>query len=416
MFDLIFSISKLFLLYCINILNFTINNCWVCLAVFICCLCLILEENKSYEFIFLCFILGISTLFILNCNHVFWLFLSLELQTMSLLILIGTPKLSLVAKQATFEYFFYTALLSCIFLLGVFFIFNFLTYEDLLIYLSYEPSIEVYIGFLFITFLMVFKLTLFPFHFWAPNIYEGASWTTLLLIGTLPKIGVLHFLFYSWPCHPLFYYILGLFSVLWGTIALLNQTKIKRFLAYSGVVNMGWICIFLSQSFSSHLTLTFFVFIYFISFILIINILIVSYNRNYYTHNKGYKLKFLIEICYLNNKERYSLMILLLSLSGIPPLLGFYVKALILRGLFINTHYSVVILLLLCSLIITFAYLRFCTLWVFNKRIKNYIEIYIQNYLYNELPIINQTNWNLLVNIQSQVCLLILLGFPLTIL
>lgn len=119
--------------------------------------------------------------------------------------------------------------------------------------------------------------------------------------------------------------------------------------------------IFLSQSCCSFLVISFFAFTYFVSFILII-ILLSQFKFYRASSNKlSVNLVYLAQITLLSMKEKYCLIILLLSLSGLPPFMGFYVKVVILQSLFENHNYAVCLVLILCSLIMTFAYLRFST-------------------------------------------------------
>lgn len=86
---------------------------------------------------------------------------------------------------------------------------------------------------------MFFKLSLFPLHFWIPDIYEASSNNVMVLLGSLPKFSVLGFILqFNLFSNIMMWCALG--SILVGTIGGLNQSKIKRLIAYSGIAHMGY--------------------------------------------------------------------------------------------------------------------------------------------------------------------------------
>ena len=89
-----------------------------------------------------------------------------------------------------------------------------------------------------ITISLLFKLSAAPFHMWAPDVYEGAPTTTTALLATVPKIGVFSILVQIGPVTNVVL-VCAVLSIVYGAIGALNQTKIKRLLAYSGIGHMG---------------------------------------------------------------------------------------------------------------------------------------------------------------------------------
>jgi len=96
------------------------------------------------------------------------------------------------------------------------------------------------VGKILITISLLFKLSAAPFHMWAPDVYEGAPTTTTALLATVPKIGVFSILVQIGPVTNVVL-VCAVLSIVYGAIGALNQTKIKRLLAYSGIGHMGFI-------------------------------------------------------------------------------------------------------------------------------------------------------------------------------
>ena len=90
----------------------------------------------------------------------------------------------------------------------------------------------------FITVALLFKLTMVPFHFWAPDVYGGASFYTILLLVTIPKISIFYLLMQVEFEDKLVGWCVAL-SLLVGGIGGLNQASMKKFFVYSGMINMG---------------------------------------------------------------------------------------------------------------------------------------------------------------------------------
>ena len=154
-----------------------------------------LSKYFNLEEWILSFIVLLGVFIIITCNHFLILYLGLELQTFSIFILISKNKVWLKSSEAGLKYFILGALSSGLFLLGIVLLFikdYSLSIESFLFSFWYEEKVII-ISFLLIILSLFFKISLFPLHFWIPDIYEGSSWKILGLIGTLPKISVIYF-------------------------------------------------------------------------------------------------------------------------------------------------------------------------------------------------------------------------------
>nr|WJJ70019.1 NADH dehydrogenase subunit 2 [Physonectae sp.] len=339
-------------------LSFLINDNWknwvIIFMLFICCIINNLIKEFNLEEWILSFIVFFGSIVIITCDHFLILYLGLELQTFSLFILISKNKMWLKSSEAGLKYFILGALSSGLFLLGVTIIFitgYSLNIQDFILNFWLKENILI-IPFILILLSLFFKISLFPLHFWVPDIYEGSSWKVLGLVGTLPKISIIYFLIQFKELTDIFI-ICSLISIIIGTLGALNQTKIKRLLAYSGISHMGFIILILSIHNQKSFTINnIYLLIYILSLIAII-ILISNLNLS----NNNYIIE-LSNNQYINKIIALSWIILLLSIAGIPPLSGFVSKWLVLWTILEENYILSSILCILFSAIGAAYYLR----------------------------------------------------------
>nr|YP_010868405.1 NADH dehydrogenase subunit 2 [Epizoanthus ramosus]WGU19899.1 NADH dehydrogenase subunit 2 [Epizoanthus ramosus] len=217
---------------------------------------------------------------------------------------------------------------------------------------SSDPSgIMTPIGSLLITVALLFKLSAAPFHMWAPDVYDGAPTTTTALLAIVPKVGIFSILVSIGPVINILL-IGAIFSMVVGAIGALNQTKIKRLLAYSGIGHMGFILWGIEiGSFES------------IQASLVYMILYVSMSISIFaiTLALGVVKNLIVEFSGLSRREpalAITLALTLLSIAGIPPLVGFLSKWLVLLPGVVNQYYLVSVLAVVCSVIAGVYYVR----------------------------------------------------------
>ena len=164
------------------------------------------------------------------------IYLALELQTLIILILVAKAN-SAYGTEAGLKYLVLGAVSSGLFLFGC----------ALLYGVSGETSVQGIksvlmgdVGMIFIMVSLLFKLSAAPFHMWAPDVYEGAPTVTTALLTTMPKIGV-YFVLAQVGLVSNVVLFCGAISIIYGGAGAINQTKMKRLLAYSGIGHMGFI-------------------------------------------------------------------------------------------------------------------------------------------------------------------------------
>ena len=278
-----------------------------------------LTQEKTFDVTSLLILVFIGSVILILSDNLIILYLGLELQTFSIFILIAKNRNSIKGSEAGLKYFMLGAISSGFFLLSLVILFLYGLDLNLKHILLLKEDPIVYSSIILITVSFCFKLSLFPFHFWIPDIYEGSSWDTVSLVATLPKISMICVLIQILSNSNIIL-IFSLLSIGIGTLGALNQTKIKRLLAYSGISHMGFIilgitCISNQGSTIGSLYLIIYVLTMLSMFVLIIN---GNYKSDYIIELGGIKL--------INNITAITFILLILSIAGIPPLSGFISK------------------------------------------------------------------------------------------
>nr|YP_009369705.1 NADH dehydrogenase subunit 2 [Pseudophyllus titan]ARO46874.1 NADH dehydrogenase subunit 2 [Pseudophyllus titan] len=266
-----------------------------------------------------------------------WLgiWLGLEINLLSFILLMIHPKNSM-STEASLKYFLIQAFASSILLFS--FILTQLTIKMNL--LTYQETL-----FILLNSSVLLKMGSAPFHFWLPGTMEGLSWLNCLILTTWQKIAPLMIISYLIEFN-LFMITIIILSIITGSLGGLNQTSIRKMMAYSSINHAGWM---LSGMLSGENLWLIYFSIYFLlnmSVMFIFHIFQISYiSQNYLILNSKPSLKFYL----------YSL---LLSLGGLPPFLGFMPKWLIIENLTNLNQLFLTTFMIIMTLITLFYYIR----------------------------------------------------------
>ena len=300
-------------------------------------------------------IVTLSSLLLISAINWLSLYLALELQTLSLFILVALKRDSAYSTEAGLKYFVLGALSSGLFLFGCVLLYG-LTGEVSI--QGVNLLLEGEIGRIFITISLLFKLSVAPFHMWAPDVYEGAPTTITALLATVPKIGVYSILVQIGPTTNVIL-ICAVISIIFGAIGALNQTRIKRLLAYSGIGHMGFILFGVAiGSFESIQASFIYMIIYVIMSICSFS-LILSLNLS-----RG----LLVELSGISRNNpviAMTLAVVFFSIAGIPPLAGFLSKWFILLSGIYGGYYLFSLVVVISSVIAGVYYVRIVKLLYF---------------------------------------------------
>lgn len=289
--------------------------------------------NNSYKILFFISII-LGTLISISSSSWLGIWIGLEINLLSFIpLIIGTK--NLFSSESSLKYFLTQALASAIFLFTIliFFIFfnsqifNFKNYFSLLI----SSTILIKIGSA-------------PFHFWFPSVTEGLNWSSILLLITWQKIAPIIIFSYLINFNMLIFIVI--LSIIFGRLGGLNQSSLRKLIAFSSINHLGWIMISLINR--EFLWITYFLFYCFLNFriIWIFNkFKLININQTFYLK----KINILFNL---------SIFISLLSLGGLPPFLGFFPKWIIIEILSIKKLFFILIFMLFFTLITLFFYLR----------------------------------------------------------
>lgn len=358
------------------------------LIVFIICIisCTYIKTLKlnNFETYILILSAQIGVLILLISNNLILLYLSLELTTITIYILISLNKLNNYSIEAGLKYFIIGAVTSGMFLIGLSILYGttgVTTINDLFLFSSsYYINlasdgfhlIEFYmiLSFLFIIISLLFKIYSAPFHLWISDIYQGAPMHVLSYISTVPSLAniiiLVKFLEIYNYIFEISYIILffGVISIISGSIGALLQRKLKRLLAYSSITHVGYfllvISIYLSSNVLGLFTFYFYYLLYLLNLMLLFSILLQNTDINNF--NKVNQLDQITDyqgIFKQNSFYFLTLLVVLLSIAGIPPFVGFFGKLYIILSLIIQDYsYFLLIFFIIMAVISCYYYLN----------------------------------------------------------
>jgi proton-translocating NADH-quinone oxidoreductase chain N len=319
---------------------------------------------KELPLLLLIIYFGFSTLIV--SNDLLILYLSIELYSLTF-YLITTIHQNYYTTEAGIKYFIYNFLAGAFYLLGCVLIYydfgtiNFIHLSTIPTPFSMDGLTPGNLGYILVIISFLFKLSIAPFHFWTPDVYQGALYPITAFFTIFPKFIVGAFLlkFYitvpSTPSLNTLLLFCGLLSVFIGSIGAFTQYNIKRLFAYSTIANAGFLIILigLGTPLSSQI-FYFYILTYLIGNLGLFTLLIHGNISNL----QGLKN---LRIGGLAPNILYAALLSLpvFSLAGLPPFVGFTAKYLTIFTIFNEGSTFISILLLIFSILSLFYYLRF---------------------------------------------------------
>nr|YP_010238571.1 NADH dehydrogenase subunit 2 [Cephenemyia stimulator]QTE20628.1 NADH dehydrogenase subunit 2 [Cephenemyia stimulator] len=286
--------------------------------------------NNSSKILFFSILL-MGTLISISANSWLGAWMGLEINLLSFIPLMSDNKL--MSTEASLKYFLTQALASSVLLFAVIMF---------LLNLNIKNSTLFTESMIFSSLLL--KSGSAPFHFWFPNVMEGLSWFNSLILMTWQKIAPMMLMSYI-ILKPLIMVSI-IFSSLIGALGGLNQTSLRKLMAYSSINHLSWM---LMAMFNNNLLwITYFIFYTFLTFTMI-----YLFNLFKISHiNQLFSLPFYSKIM------KFFIFINLLSLGGLPPFLGFLPKWLVIQSLTMNNQMTILSFMVFMTLITLYFYMR----------------------------------------------------------
>nr|QNE85857.1 NADH dehydrogenase subunit 2 [Rhagio tringarius] len=303
--------------------------------------------KNSTNMLFLTILMG-GTMITISANSWIGAWMGLEINLLAFIpLMINTN--NLMSTEASLKYFLVQALASAILLFAIIIYmlkFNFI----------YQLKMNsIYLNYMIISSVLL-KMGAAPFHFWFPGTMEGLSWNNSLILMTWQKIAPMMLLSYMNMTYFINFAII--LSVMVGSLGGLNQTSLRKIMAFSSINHLGWMMA--SLLFSESLW-----FFYFLLYCLL-SINIVMFFNIY----KMYHLNQLFNVFFNSKLIKFCLFMNLLSLGGLPPFLGFLPKWIIIQNLILNNQFMLMMIMVMASLITLYFYLRMS----FSAFMLNYFE------------------------------------------
>nr|QDH12159.1 NADH dehydrogenase subunit 2 [Halichondria sp. HK-2019] len=331
-------------------------------------------EGITRQWVVLMLIVVLSSLLLVSSVNWLSIYLAIELQTLTLFILVAIKRESAYSTEGGLKYFVLGAVSSGLLLFGC----------ALLYGLSGQTSAQglnsclaADVGKILITVSLLFKLSVAPFHMWAPDVYDGSATIIAATLATVSKIAIFSVLVQIGPVINVVL-VCAIFSIICGSIGALNQTKIKRLLAYSGIGHMGFVLFGVAiGSLESTQASLIYMIIYVIMTICSFSIILsLNLTKNLIVEVSGISRE--------NSVLALTLALSFLSIAGIPPLAGFLSKWLILLAGISGGYYLICVLIVLSSVIAGVYYVRLVQIIYFPLGSREYSMLVWQKVLKKE--------------------------------
>ena len=331
------------------------------------CICSELKaiaKRHHPEFYLLLFVCTMAMMMLVSSAHILTIYVALELSSYSLYVLVALRRDERMGLEAGIKYFLVGIFVSAVMLLGVALLYSATQATYLADMIRVLPgaldSPLVVIGLLLTLCGFFFKLAVFPFHFWAPDVYQGAANQATAYIATASKVAAIAILTRMiavtgdgsiYLAHVLV--ILSIISMTVGNLAAIVQKDLKRLLAYSTVAHAGYVLIgILSMSTVGYSSVIFYAMallvMKFTAFLVVVKVA-----------DDGSNLQ-MTQLAGLHRRSpllAMALMVSVFSLAGLPPTIGFTGKFLVFAAAMEKGYFTLVLIAMINVVISLYYYL-----------------------------------------------------------
>jgi NADH-quinone oxidoreductase subunit N len=299
------------------------------------------------------------------------LYLGLEILSLSLYTLIAIARNRAGAIEAALKYFVLGAIASGLLLYGMSMVYGIsgsLNIAEIATFannaeLASREVLVLNFGLVFLVIGIAFKLGAVPFHMWVPDVYQGSPTSVTLFISTVPKIAAVAMLVRllvdglgaMQPYWSDLFMVLAILSIAIGSIVALMQTNIKRLLAYSTISHVGFVLLGFSTGVISGYGVAVFYILAYVLMSLAAFGVIILFNK------KGFEADLISDYKGLSKHSPWfalMMLIIMLSMAGMPPFIGFYAKLLILQQVISSGMITVAIIAVVFAVISAYYYLQ----------------------------------------------------------
>ncbi len=330
------------------------------------------------DFIVLTLLALVGQCIMISGSNLLTLYLGLELLALPTYAIVAMRRDSALSSESAMKYFILGALASGFLLYGMSMLYGAtgsLDLDEILKAVGDARINRLVLAFavVFIVSGLAFKLGVAPFHMWVPDVYQGAPTAITLMIAGAPKVAAFGLLFrllvggllpLTQDWQPMIM-ILAVLSLVIGNLTAIAQTNVKRMLAYSTISHMGFMILGMLSIFDEHAYSA--AVFYAVTYVLTT---LGSFGLLMLLSRQGYECETLDDLKGLNRRNPWMAfmgLILMFSLAGIPPTVGFAAKLSILETLVDGGHLYLAIIAVMTSLIGAFYYLRVVKFMYFDE-------------------------------------------------
>lgn len=339
------------------------------------------KQVYSFEYVILIIFSTIAMLLMISAYNLLSIYLAIELQSLSFYVLASMKRHSEYSTEASFKYFILGVLASGFLLLGFSILYGTTgtvnieqLYKLFIDNLNVIEYLGLYIAIILILIAFLFKTGAAPFHVWLPDVYQGAPLSVTAFFAITPKIVIITIMLrlFIYSFYNILYdinhllIISSITSMLLASIAALYQTNIIRLFAYSAIGHIGYILIGIVTASVESIQFT----LLYMTIYIIMTIMIYGIIISLRSHSNNIDIKYikeLINLSKLNPVLAISFVVCLFSMSGIPPLAGFFSKFYIFAAAINSNMYLLALTGIVTSVISAVYYLYIIRIMYFDS-------------------------------------------------
>lgn len=336
------------------------------------------DKEVKIEFITLILLSTVGVFISISARDFIILFCGLELQALCGYAMAAFNNKDVKSSEAGLKYFVLGSLISCLMLLGISFFYGFagsIYFNDIKTALDSEFNIGLAVGAIFVLAAMLFKLSAAPLHIWTPDVYEGSPVSAVTYFAVAQKVGILIVLInfitlvignYLRVSVDLIK-IAAILSIFIGALGAMMQSSLKRLMAYSTILNVGYVLIAISlHSEEGFRSAVIYMLIYGIGTIGFFACLIALFGER----SDIASFADLQGIATERKTIAAAIAIIMFSMIGLPPLAGFFGKYYVFYNAIIQGEITLAVLGVLSSVIAAFYYLKVVKYMYFTEAVE----------------------------------------------
>ncbi len=339
----------------------------------------IAKQDLKIEFITLVLLSTLGGFIAISARDFILLFCGLELQALAGYALASFNSGEIKSSEAGLKYFTLGAMMSALMLMGISLLYGFsgsIRFTEISIILNNEFNIALVVGTIFILSAILFKLSAAPLHVWTPDVYEGSPISSVSYFATAQKliilivlINLMNYLIGSYtPIGNKLIKIIAIISMIVGSLGAIMQSSIKRLMAYSTVLNIGYVLIGISlQTTEGQLAALIYMLVYIIAIIAFFACIVSLFGAR----SDEVVFDDLKDIANKRKTLAASIAIIMFSMIGLPPMAGFFGKYYIFYNAINQGEFALATLGILTSVIAAFYYLKIIKYMYFMDGNKN---------------------------------------------